>query len=123
MTREEAVRFAREWIDAWNRRDIETVLAHYVDDLTFTSPRALEVVGTPTVVGKAALRSYWTKALGRTRSLRFTLERVLWDPELRELAIVYSRDVDGKRGRASENHRLDAAGRVLGAEVFYGVMP
>ncbi len=123
MRREDAVRFAGEWIEAWNQRDIEAVLAHYVDDLTFTSPRALEVVGAPTVVGKAALRSYWTKALGQVQSLRFTLERVLWDPELRELAIVYSREIDGRRGRASENHRFDAAGRVVGAEVFYGVMP
>jgi ketosteroid isomerase-like protein len=123
MTREEAVRFAREWVDAWNRRDIETVLAHYVDDLVFTSPRALETVGVPTVVGKPALRSYWQKALGKVQSLTFTLERTVWDPELRELAIIYARDINGRKDRASENHRFDTAGRVVGAEVFYGVTP
>jgi ketosteroid isomerase-like protein len=30
--------FAREWVDAWNRRDLPAVLGRYADDVRFVSP-------------------------------------------------------------------------------------
>src|SRR5512144_2986239 len=96
MTHEEAMSFATQWTAAWNARDVERVLALFAEDTTFTSPTALAVVGTATVRGKAALRAYWTQALSRIGTLRFTLDRVLWDAATRELAIVYSSDTDGR---------------------------
>ena len=122
MTGEEARGFAADWADAWNRRDIERVLAHFHEDVEFTSPTALAVMGTPTVRGKGALRDYWTKALTRITSLRFTIDRVVWDPVSRELAILYTSDINGNAKRVSENLRFDAAGQaVVAAEVFHGV--
>ncbi len=38
MNRGEIDAFVAGWIDAWNRRDIEAVLAHFADDVRFTSP-------------------------------------------------------------------------------------
>ena len=82
MTRErpvlnapEAAGFAREWIDAWNARDVEAVLAHYDDDVVFTSPTALRFVpeSDGTVQGKDALRAYWTVALEENPDLHFEL--------------------------------------------------
>jgi hypothetical protein len=32
--------FAESWIAAWNRRDVEAVLAHYSKDAQFVSPVA-----------------------------------------------------------------------------------
>lgn len=64
--------FADEWISAWNARDVEAVLAHYADDVVFTSPTALRVVPASggIVRDKDALRSYWRPALqGITPSL------------------------------------------------------
>jgi ketosteroid isomerase-like protein len=104
-------------------RDVERVLAHFHDDVVFTSPTALAVMGTPTVRGKEALRAYWTTALARLTSLRFTVDRVVWDAEGRELAIIYTSETDGKARRVSENLVFDAAGRVVAAEVFHGVAP
>lgn len=122
MTGEEARGFAADWADAWNRRDIERVLAHFHEDVEFTSPTALAVMGTPIVRGKGALREYWTKALTRITSLRFTIDRVVWDPVSRELAILYTSDINGNAKRVSENLRFDATGRaVVAAEVFHGV--
>ena len=121
MTREEAERFAAEWADAWNARAVETVLEHFHPDVAFTSPTALAVVGSPSVRGKDALRAYWTAALQRIGSLRFTVDRVLWDPARREFAIVYTSEIDGKAKRVSENLTFDAAGKVVSAEVFHGV--
>jgi len=121
MTRESAESFAASWAEAWNRRDLEAVLSHFRPDVLFTSPTALAVVGSPTVRGKEALRAYWTAALARVGSLRFTVDRVAWDPASRELAIVYLSAIDGVRRSVSENLRFDEAGLVTAAEVFHGV--
>ena len=121
MKREEARAFASRWADSWNQRDVEAVLAHFHDDVTFTSPTALAVVGSAKVQGKPALRDYWNTALKRIASLRFSLDRVAWDPDSRELAIVYTATIDGNSRRVSENLTFDAAGRVVTAEVFHGV--
>jgi len=39
--------------------------------------------------------------MGRLKSLRFTVDRVLSDPATRELAIVYVYEIDGNATRAS----------------------
>ena len=122
MTREEGEAFAAAWADAWNARAIEKVLAHFHQDVVFTSPTALAMVGAPTVLGKDGLRAYWTAALERIRSLQFTVDRVLWDPARRELAIVYTSVIDGNTRRVSENLTFDENREVVSAEVFHGIV-
>jgi hypothetical protein len=68
--------FAREWIAAWNARDLDAILRHYAEDVVFSSPTARQVTGSGLVVGKPALREYWEKALARHPQLHFELERV-----------------------------------------------
>lgn len=121
MTREQYEAYAAAWAEDWNRRDVEAVLARFDDDVVFTSPTAAAVVGTPVVRGKDALRTYWAAALGRITSLRFAVDRVVWDPALRELAVVYTSTIDGQTKRVSENLTFDGAGRIVVAEVFHGV--
>ncbi len=77
MTDAAADEFVREWIDAWNARDLERVLSHWAEDCEFTSPLVVKLTGEPsgTVRGKAALRAYWTRGLEANPTLRFTLER------------------------------------------------
>jgi hypothetical protein len=121
LTSDEAETFAVEWTGAWNARELEQVLTHFHDDVEFTSPTAVAVVGVPTVRGKGALRDYWTQALASRPSLVFTLDRVVWDAARRELAIVYTSEINGNRRRVSENLRFNDAGLVIAAEVFHGV--
>lgn len=121
MTRETCEAFAARWAEAWNRLDIEAVLEHFDEDVLFTSPKALAVVGSPVVRGKGALRAYWTAARARVNSLRFTLDRVLWDSARRELAIIYTSEIDGNAKRVSENLTFNEDGQVVSAEVFHGV--
>jgi ketosteroid isomerase-like protein len=113
--------FAARWADAWNRRAIEEILDHFHDEVVFTSPTALAVVGTPVVRGKPALRAYWNQAMTQIESLRFTVHRALWDPSLNELAILYTAQINGRGKRVSENLTFDALGTVVSAEVFHGV--
>ncbi|HLM17790.1 MAG TPA: nuclear transport factor 2 family protein [Acidimicrobiia bacterium] len=78
MTYDEALAWARRWIDEWNRHDVEAVLAHFSDDVEFVSPVAATVTGDPSGVvrGKDALRAYWTTALGSRPDLHFELDDV-----------------------------------------------
>ncbi len=67
MPTPDAHRFADDWVRAWNAHDVEAVLAHFHDDVLFTSPVAARVLpetgGGVVRGGKDALRRYWTTAL------------------------------------------------------------
>src|SRR5436190_16572319 len=91
-----ATAYAEGWTAAWNRRDVEEVLSHFAGDCRFTSPRALATVGRATVEGKDALRAYWQTAVSRITSLTFTLDRALWDPQRRTVAVVYDAEINGQ---------------------------
>ena len=74
----DAVAFSRQWVHAWNAHDVEAVLAHFRDDVVFTSPVAAALLpdSAGRVHGKAALRTYWNLAVQRMPDLRFTVEDV-----------------------------------------------
>lgn len=112
--------FAQTWADAWNRRAVEEVLALFADDVTFTSPTALAVTGAAVVHGKAALRDYWNTAMAKIVSLEFSVRRVVWDAQRRELAIIYDARINGSSKSVSENFVFGASGAIVSAEVFHG---
>ena len=74
----DSLTWARQWIDEWNRHDVEAVLAHFADDVEFVSPVSAVVTGDPSGVvhGKDALRDYWTTALQSRADLHFELDDV-----------------------------------------------
>lgn len=119
-THAQADEHAAEWVAAWNRRDLDAVLKHYVEDCRFVSPKAVLLMGQAVIVGKEALRAYWQHALARVPDLRFTLDRALWDPQRRELVVVYEAELNGRKSRACELMTFDAAGRQLAGEALYG---
>ena len=65
--------FTAAWLRAWNAHDVEAVLAHFHDDVVFTSPVAARVLPDchGVVRGKDALRAYWNAALATIPGLRF----------------------------------------------------
>jgi ketosteroid isomerase-like protein len=71
-----ANRFSAEWLAAWNAHDLEAILAHFADEVVFTSPLALQIVdGSDGVLrGKVALRAYWSEGLRRNTELHFEIE-------------------------------------------------
>lgn len=70
--------FCRQWVQAWNSLDVDAVLAHFHDDVVFTSPVAAEMYPETAGVirGKADLRRYWAGALQRIPDLHFVVEDV-----------------------------------------------
>jgi hypothetical protein len=75
MDLREAHEFADAWLQAWNDHDLDRVLAHYTDDIVFTSPVAAQLLASSEGVirGKAALRHYWSEGLRRIPDLHFEI--------------------------------------------------
>jgi ketosteroid isomerase-like protein len=109
--------FAAAWVDAWNARDLDRVLAHYAEDVEFRSPFVVSIAGEKSgiVKGKQRLRAYWTAALALLPTLRFDLLDVLTGVD--SLTLHYR----GHRGRVMETFLVDASGRVVAATACYEV--
>jgi steroid delta-isomerase len=122
MTYDAMMRFADEWVAAWNRRDVDAVLAHYAEDAQFVSPIASAVVGRPVLRDKQELAAYWRAGLARITTLEFRLDHAVWDERRRELVVVYEANLNGERKRSCEIMRFDAAGRQVGGEALYGAV-
>lgn len=122
MTYEAMMRFAEAWIAAWNRRDVEAVLAHFADEACFVSPLARNFAGSPLLRSKSELAAYWRAALARIAPLEFKLDHAAWDAARRELNVVYEANLNGERKRACEIMQFDAAGRQIRGEALYGVV-
>jgi uncharacterized cupin superfamily protein len=110
-----ARRFAKDWIDAWNRHDLDAVLSHYADDFEFSSPLIVEIAGerSGTLKGKAAIRQYWAKGLERIPDLHFELVDVLLG--IGSVTLYYR----GHRGMVAESFVFNGEGRVMRAAASY----
>ena len=115
MTRDQAERFAHEWVEAWNSHDLERILAHYSDDFTMSSPRIAVVAQEPSGVlhGKPAIARYWAKALAQLPDLHFRLLDTFVGAD--SVALHY----EGARGPAVEVFFFDEAGLVCRAAAHY----
>ncbi len=111
--------FARAWIEAWNRRDIDAVVSHYAAGGRFTSPVAHERMGTATIVGRDMLKAYWSGAR-KLASLKFTFDRAVWDSERRTLVVIYTSEREGKKQRAMEAMVFGTDGLIHEGEAMYG---
>ncbi|MBI5335964.1 MAG: nuclear transport factor 2 family protein [Burkholderiales bacterium] len=107
--------FARSWIDAWNRHDVDAVLAHFTEDFEFASPLVRDFAGEPSgrLRGRAAVRAYWLAGLAKLPDLHFELVDVLAGVD--SLAIVYR----GHRGLTVEVLQLGPDGRAVRGQALY----
>lgn len=114
----DATAFSRNWVQAWNNHDVDTVLTHFHDDVVFTSPVAAvmypETAGV--IRGKPALRRYWANAVQRMPDLHFVVEDVYRGID--SLVINY-RSQNG--GLVNEILRFDTDGLVIEGHGVYRV--
>lgn len=108
--------FADRYYDAWNKRDVEAILALYADDIEFSSPyiAALGFAYDGVIFGKAMLRDYVQKALERAPNLTFTPEALCVGA--RGHTLLY-RNHRGER--TAEVHELDEMGLIVRADATY----
>ena len=120
MTNSEALKFAQKWVENFNRKDAESVLAHFAEHATFSSPKALAFGGRAKLESRAELAAYWKTALESIGSLHFTLDRVVNDHEARTLVILYTAEIDGRRMRAAEVYRFSESSEIVQGDALYG---
>lgn len=85
--------FAKAWEAAWNSHDLDRILAHYSDDVVFRSHKAVRLVGSGELRGKAALRDYWRRALIAQPDLSFVVVNVLHGHGMLVITYQNHRDV------------------------------
>ena len=100
----------RQWIAAWNSRDIERVLALYDEDFEMTSDKIPALGFDPggTLRGKANVRVYWAKALQLVPGLHFELIDTYVSPD--SLVVFYQNE---KGAKICEYLRLNAEGKIV----------
>lgn len=116
-------RFAQEWVDGWNRRDLGAILAHYCEDVEFVSPRVAAAYargagvgdGSGRIRGKAALGAYFGEALKNLKVLSLEITDVLSGVG-DSFAVAYVRETGAK---VIEVFELDDGGRARAVHVYY----
>jgi predicted ester cyclase len=113
---DDAARFAKEWIAAWNAHDLELILAHYDDAVELTSPVAAQLLQQPDgkILGKANLRSYFQRGLEAYPELHFELQSVFCG--LRSVVLCYANQ---KGTRTAEFMEFSPEGKVLKVAANY----
>ena len=113
---EKATQIAKEWIDAWNRHDLDSILSHYGENMEFTSPFVEKLMGeaSGTISGKEKLGEYFKKGLEAYPSLNFELLNIL--AGVKSLTLYYS-SVQGML--AAEVMFLNSEGKIERVIVHY----
>jgi hypothetical protein len=114
---EEADILARDWVDAFNRHDLDAVLGHYAEDIEFCSPAVIDVMREHSgiVRGKEALRKYFGKALEKYPDLGFEVLHILTGVD--SITILYRSLHRGRLG--AEVMTLNEEGLVAKVSVHY----
>jgi ketosteroid isomerase-like protein len=99
----------RDWIAAWNARDLERVLALYSEDTEMTSDRipAFGFGASGTVRGKASLRAYWSAALAKLPELHFEMIDLYVSPD--SVVVFYQNE---RGNKICEYLRCNAEGKI-----------
>ncbi|MCB1878313.1 MAG: nuclear transport factor 2 family protein [Chromatiales bacterium] len=116
ITLKQAKLFAREWVDAWNARNLDAVLAHFAEDIELSSPFIAQMLGiaSGTLTGKEEIRDYWEFALESVSDVHFEIIDVLVSVES---VIIYYKGVLGMKG--AEIFYFDGHGKVYRSVAHY----
>lgn len=117
LDQDEAVAFAREWIDSWNSGELDRILSHYTEDFEMSSPLVREIMGVESgrLQGKEAVGSYWSIRLSAKPPVNFEFIEVL--AGVGAIAIYYRNMT--RRRRVIEHLRFNEAGLVSHAQALY----
>jgi steroid delta-isomerase-like uncharacterized protein len=111
---------ARAWLDAFNRHDVDALVALYADDATHTSPkiRTLHPDTGGKLVGKAALAAWWRAANARLPGLRYEATAIVAD-ETRAI-IEYVRHAPGESPMPVAEAFDVRDGTIVASRVYHG---
>ncbi|PLX47106.1 MAG: nuclear transport factor 2 family protein [Desulfobulbaceae bacterium] len=115
MAKDQAEKFAKEWVAAWNAHDLPEILSHYEEEFEMSSPAITKLSGDPsgTLKGKQAVAEYWAGALAKYPRLKFELLHVLRGAN--SVILIYK----GVLGLSAEVFQFGASGKVAKACAHY----
>jgi hypothetical protein len=107
---------AEEWVDAWNRHDLDAIMSLYSPGIVFQTPTIIASMGIADgrVEGVAALREHFARGLARLPDLHFDLVEVYTG--VASLAMTY-RWADGTP--VCELHEYDGQERIERVQALY----
>jgi ketosteroid isomerase-like protein len=107
---------ATEWIESWNRHDLESIMAHYADDVVFEANTVVKRWNRPDgkLRGSQELREHFRRGLELAPTLHFELETVLTAPS--GYAALYHRD---NGNRVLDVVELNANNKATQVKAFY----
>ena len=102
--------------DAWNRRDLDAIMAHYADDVALSSPAVVARMGRADgwLHGKAEVRKYFETGL-RAPGLHFELVDVLFG--VNTICMIFRRETGVT---VSDVFELDDQDRAIRLLACYG---
>ena len=108
------------WLDAFDKRDLDRLLALYADDATHSSPkiRAMHPDTGGRLHGKPALRAWWAEAFARLPSLRYETIAITADHE--RAVVEYIRHVPEEPEMPITEVFEVKAGKIAASRVFHG---
>jgi 8-oxo-dGTP diphosphatase len=114
------IALARRWLAAFNRRDLEGLLALYADDAVHTSPklRARQPETGGEVRGKAALRAWWDDAMRRLVGLEYREQHLTASGG--RVFMEYLRVVPGEPDLVVAEVLVVRGGVIVASHVFHG---
>ena len=117
LTPVDAAAFAASWYLAWNAHDLDAIMAHYAPEIRHSSPFIKRYNGTDdlALVGIAAVRDYFRRALERNPTLRFDPKHITVG--LESVILVYTRMTGDL---AAEVFFLDGSGKITRSVSHYG---
>ena len=119
FTRRQAIRWAELWLSCWNDGDFDTLLAMHRDDARF-GVWSDDGGAQSRLDRKEAMRRHWAAVSFGLHSVPVELDEVAWDPESREITVVYVADFEFMRVRGCDLVTLDASGRIIAGEPCVG---
>jgi hypothetical protein len=119
FTRRQAIRWAELWLSCWNDKDFHTLLAMHTEEARFGVWSA-DAAGGSRLDRKEAMKRHWAAIPFGLHSVPCELDEVAWDPESREITVVYVADFERSRVRGCDLVLLDAAGRIIAGETCVG---
>ena|ERR1700744_699805 len=107
---------ATDWIDAWNKRDIDRIMSHYADDVEFHSPTVNKRwnITEGKLTGKEKLRQHFLKGFEEAPDLHFEFIELV--PEKDSVIITYKRETGQT---VSDYTRLNEKGKAILVNAYY----
>jgi limonene-1,2-epoxide hydrolase len=119
VSRDVNLAVGRAWMDAFNRHDVDALVALYAEACTHTSPkiRALHPDTGGALRGRAALAAWWKESNARLPGLRYELTSLTADEE--RVFVEYLRHAPDGVSPVAEVFEV-REGKIVASRVYHG---